>query len=247
MAFEGVATATFILMGFVVGLRLLLLAHRTRQLPETALGCGLFLIVGIAYPLYLVAIAAPGLSLATARLLAALSVVCMNPGWLAICVFTWRVFRPDAGWARIVVACVGVLLGAIVVARLAELWSMSDRLYLVQNSPALLSIQATAVAMYVWTGVEALLCHRRLRRQLALGLIEPVVVNRVALWACIAGFGLLTVAPACIAGLVGQRMDQIILIRLVSALAGLAVGGLLYLAFFPPRFYLRHVAGGATA
>jgi hypothetical protein len=242
-AFEACATAVFILTGFAVGLRLLLLARRTREIPELALGGGLFLIVGIGYPIYLVAATAPGLSLEGARRLAILSTVCLNPGMLAVFVFTWRVFRPEARWAALLAACVGVALALLTVVRVQELASLQDRTTLLQPTDVLLTIYTLAGMSYLWSSVEAFLCHGRLRRQLALGLIEPVVANRVLLWATGSMFALLSDAPVLVAGLLRVPFEDLVTVRLMSSLAGLGCGAALYLAFFPPRFYLRRLAG----
>ena len=47
---------SFILASLVIGLRLLLLARRTRELPEFVIGLALFLMGGLGYPL----LASPG-------------------------------------------------------------------------------------------------------------------------------------------------------------------------------------------
>jgi len=245
-AFEAVATATFIVMGFAVGLRLLLLARRTRELPELTLGAGLFLIVGVGYPLFLTATHAPSVSLGTARILGGVATVVMNVGWWLICLFTWRVFRPEERWARLVGVGFGVAFAAITVARFANIASESDRIYMFWISKSLLATQFLALTIYVWTGVEALVCHARLKRQLALGLIEPVVVNRVLLWALVAALCFASMVIGTAASLLRIAPESMATVRLLMALVGLGCGGTLYLAFFPPRFYLRRVAG-ATA
>ena len=49
--FLGIALLTFVLAASVVGLRLLALARRTRQLPELLVGVGFSLIGLLGYPL----------------------------------------------------------------------------------------------------------------------------------------------------------------------------------------------------
>jgi len=244
--FEAIATAIFIVMGFAVGLRMLLLARRTRELPELTLGGGLFLIVGLGYPLFLSAALAPNVSLTTGRLLAGSAAVLMNFGWWLICLFTWRVFRPDAAWARVVGAVCGLSLAALTVARFVDVAQVSERVQFIWSSPSMTATRVFALAIYVWTGVEALLCHARLKRQLALGLIEAVVVNRVLLWAWVAACCFTSVFVGFFAALIGVGIQHMALVRLLTSIAGLGCGLALYLAFFPPRFYLRRVAG-ATA
>lgn len=245
-AVAGLSTLLFVVMGFAVGLRLLLLARRTGEIPELALGAGLFLIVGLGYPLLLMAIRAPGVPLEPARWLAGIATVFMNAGWSSICLFTWRVFRPDTGWARGLTAGCVLALALITVGRFADFASATERLDFYLSSRSLLATQGFALAVYVWTGTEALLCHARLKRQLALGLIEPVVVNRVLLWAWVTVFCFLSVLPGFATSLLGVQLAYAKQSELLSSLAGLACGGTLYLAFFPPHFYLRRIEG-ATA
>ena len=55
----------FTLVCLLIGLRLLLLAARTRHLPELLIGAGLFLMAGIGYPLSSIARQLPGLATET--------------------------------------------------------------------------------------------------------------------------------------------------------------------------------------
>jgi len=245
-SFEAISTAVFIVMGIAVGLRLLLLARQTGQLPELTLGGGLFLIVGVGYPVFIAAAHVQGLSLGSARVLGAVAAVVMNAGWWLICLFNWRVFRPEERWARGVGVGFSIALAVITLARFADLAGASDRARMFLHSPSLFATQLFALALYVWTGIEALVCHARLKRQLALGLIEPVVVNRVLLWAVVAAFCFASMAIGFVAMLLRVSPEQMVTVRLLMSLAGLGCGVALYLAFFPPRAYLRRVAG-ATA
>ena len=52
------AISTYSLVGWVIGVRLLRLARRTRGFPETALGAGECLLAGLVPPLFIVAQAA---------------------------------------------------------------------------------------------------------------------------------------------------------------------------------------------
>src|SRR4030095_15627117 len=88
----------FFLASTIVSIRLLLLARRTRALPELLIGFGLLVLGAIGFE------ATAG----TPALQTALSVahaLLQTLGEGSIAVFTWRVFRPDAGWAH------GLVLG----------------------------------------------------------------------------------------------------------------------------------------
>jgi len=243
-----VATLVFIAVSFFVGIRLLAIAARTRGLPELTLGLALFLIVGVGYPVSLAARAlllgeSPGIA---GRVLLPLASVLMNVGWAAVWVFTWRVFRPEATWARLLasaaIALLLLLAGASVSRAVAE--PKAARLLaptLTGNATLLL-----AQACYMWTAFESLRYWTLLRRRLALGLADPVVANRFLLWGVVAVLSALSLAGPTFASLVGAPPDTPFF-RLTSAVAGLGCSTALALAFLPPRAYLRWVRGDADA
>ncbi len=107
------------LASLVLGGRLLLLAARTRRLPELCMGLALFLMGGVAYPLIMTARMAVRLSAPVRIDVMALSILLMGVGTLAVGVFNWRVFRPGSAWARAAVVAAGVSMVACVGLQLA--------------------------------------------------------------------------------------------------------------------------------
>lgn len=243
--FAVIATA---LVGTLVGVRLLRLWLRTRGTPELCAGAGLLLVCAAGHP-FTVAGRAPALfgsALGDASFL--LGLVLNSLGLTLIHAFTWRVFRPHAGWARALVVAAGVAL-AVIVADLVHASSEAETLpeILPRTRPWAVAMVAVVAGAFGWTGVEAALHYTRLSRRLALGLADPVVANRFLLWA-LAGFAV-TGLSLVLAGCLWARM---VVLReplplFVAALAGLLASGAWWLAFLPPPAYLRWLRARATA
>jgi hypothetical protein len=241
-----VATLLFIAASFAIGLRLLVMASRTRGLPEFTLGLALFLIVGLGYPITLAgrALLLDGSAELTARALLPLGGVMMNVGWAAVWVFTWRVFRPEATWARALAsgAIAALLLFAGVSA--ARALVVEDSRLLVRPHTASTGTLLVALASYVWTAAESLRYRALLRRREALGLADPVVTNRFLLWGVVGIFSFLSLVGPTVAAIAGVDTTENALVRLTTAVAGMACSTALLLAFTPPRAYVRWLRGG---
>jgi hypothetical protein len=103
---------------------------------------------------------------------------------------------------------------------------------------------ATRAFASAWGATAALLYHRRLRRRLALGLVDRFTCHRFGLW----GFAL-----ACTAGILGTALftnieKGVLVFAWTPALLGVSVLGLagawaLWFAFLPPESYVRRVEG----
>ncbi len=241
-AIATLATIAFILVAGIAGTRLLMLARRTRQIPELSVGSALILVVFVGYPLSLAAVE-PATDPAVARLLFAVSTMATAIGSTLIFVFTRAVFRPDAAWAR-----VGVALAALVilslggVATLEVLRGASPRD--VQGDPLTLVRYSSHTVGYVWTMVEALLYHSAMLRRRAIGLADPVVTNRFLLWAISGGAataGLIAAIANVWVGGGGSELADFTM--LVLGIAGLTSAASTYLAFMPPAAWVRWISG----
>lgn len=239
-------TVVFIAVGFTVGLRLLALSRRTGGFAEFTLGLGLFLIVGIGYPLVLVALAAAQSSLgATARVLMAVSSALMGIGWAGVWAFTWRVFRPDSMVAHVAASAAIAGLGVVAVLRISAIVRAPDLASLQVPDVTTLGTPLLALASYLWTAVEAFRYAVMLRKRAALGLGDPVVANRFLLWGCVGVFSMTSLAPSIVRQLQGSA-DLDALTQLLGALGGLACSVALYLAFLPPQAYVAWLRQGAA-
>lgn len=240
-------TLVFIAVGFAVGVRLMALWRRTGGLAELTLGLGLFLIVGVGYPVILVGLAAAHSSLGTgARVLMTIASALMSVGWMGVWVFTWRVFRPDSGLARAAAWSAIAGLGAVFAVRAYDVATAPDLAALQQVGTGTLGTPLLAMGSYLWTAAEAFRYTALLRRRAAVGLGDPVVANRFLLWGLVGVFSTTSLLPSLIRqfqGYAGLEPTS----QLISAIAGLACSVSLYLAFLPPKAYVTWLRGERAA
>jgi hypothetical protein len=233
----GIGGGAFVLVSTVVSVRLLLLARRTRGLPELLIGLGLLVLGAVGYPLTLAIRMlgeAPALQTGLAVLHAALQFV----GQGAIVLFTLRVFRPDAGWARGLVLAFFAGLGALALWQgLASDWSV----FAATQVGPWENLFVFSLFSLGWAGAEALLYHRKLVRRLALGLADAVAADRMRLWSIsiLSAFAISAIVSAL--RLAGHAMDPRAMGVVLGPL-GLLSAGTMWLAFLPPHWYLRRVA-----
>lgn len=223
-----------------VGVRLLLVARRTRGFPEFALGSSLTAITGVGFPIVLLTELREtiGPLLTFAADFVGSFVAAM--GFAGFYVFTWRVFRADSRWA------LGLTMlgsGGALVATAATVWlaigveSSEEKFQIVRSWEVVLF--ASAALGFLWSAFEALRYHAMLRRRLALGLADRIVVNRVLLWgatATAAGAALVILTLLPLAN-VNHLNAPVALFT--AALCGFLASVFLYLAFLPPAAYLR--------
>ena len=235
------AAAIALLIGssIFVAIRLLLLHRRTGGLPELLLGWMLMLSVGVGYPLR-IAVDQGG----SAAFLAA-SYLAISVGFSLLFLFTWRVFRPQATWARIF-ASAGVMIelgSAAYLCVQAALHGVVNSLDL-PTGEILLQTGPLMVA-YGWTAWESLRYHAAMRRRVRLGLADAAVSERFLLWGLMAlsataGVALSTGAFVMRVPMLDPRL------LLCSSFTGLCQTLLLLLVFAPPRAYLRWVRARAA-
>jgi hypothetical protein len=244
-AVAAVGGGSFVLVSLAVGLRLLLVWWRTRELPEFALGFGLFAMGGVGYPLMVAAVHGFGLSVPVREGLLALQIALNVVGITAVAVFTRRVFRPAAPAAKAAVAAVGLALLSLAVWQAVSpgLWAFITDRAGPWNASAVVVIGALA-----WSGLESLVYFAKLRRRVRLGLADPVVTQRFGFW----GVSILMAAGISLAGHLLEHAGVQTVGSVVGALVvgppGLVMSAALWMAFFPPAAYVRWVqARAATA
>jgi len=235
----------FVLASFVLGLRLMLLASRTRGLPELVLGTGLFLMGGVGYPLLVTAQQAQNAPPDLRVALLVTTMVFNTGGMTAVAWFTRRVFRPASRTA-----------GAAVLGVLATYAGLMTAQGLGPGMEALLadphgpwwSSTFMSVLVLLWSGVESLRYHLLLRKRLGLGLADPVVADRFRLWA-ISMFcaGSISASSLALDLLFGVAASDITVTGLLVGPLGLACATALWLAFLPPAAYTRRVQARAAA
>lgn len=233
--------ALFAAAGCGAGLRLAQLARRKSGLPLHAWASALIFVGGIGLLGFGLG---PGLadhSMALARWVMLTSDALERLAMLMLAVFVWRVFGSGTPVRAI-------LLSAALVGMTAS-WT---NVLLVQRWPAPMldpvvqaASQLAFAAPFVWATAESWLERRSARRQLALGLADPVSCHRSLLWALgCGGF-----AASCFAAALALSLPEGAALgeALTALRAALytAVSVVVGLAFFPPGGYLRWVEGGA--
>jgi len=242
VAISAVSGLLFLGVCAVLGVRLLLLANRTRQQPELLFGAGLTFMVILGCPPAIVG-AIPGLlSPKLASVASAISLLFVEAGVLCIFAFTWRVFRPNTRWAARLVAAVGVMLFVQVVGNAyAGLPARSPAEFFEFTRPWTMAHHFLMAGAFGWGAVESLIYHRTMTRRLALGLAEPVVVDRFALWGRMGIAGTLMNGANTLYLLVGLNILTHPIPQLSTAILGMVAATFLYLGFLPPRWYLTRV------
>ncbi len=237
--FSLVSFLALLVVGTTVGFRLLLLARRTHKLPEMAIGtaCLTTALGGVFLcPILYFADSWPeGAVFATAI---ASSVVNGMAG-SAICLLTWRVFRPGRFWAASVWAAASLaLLAAIVMQTLrgdvVPHWALRPENHV---------FMWVRVAAFLWAGLESLRYAGMMRRQARLGLGDPVVAAQIRLWGVAAAAISLMLVFWALAPHLGHASVQDWSTGMFAANAlGLVGAGSLHLAFLSPAAWRRWIA-----
>jgi len=242
-----VAILVFVLAASVVGLRLLSLARRTRQLPELLVGAGFSLIGLLGYPLAMLSGFGRGAVSELHLGVWIAGVLLMDAGLACLYAFTARVFRPGARGAGLAalltVVCVVSGLGSFAALRAAPPEALSFR---VTAAWTVLG-QLGSGAGFGWIGVESWLQFRMAVRRRGLGLSDPEVANRFLLFVLFAvGAMGMNVANGC-ALAAGVSAVESVPVQLAMTLLGLGASACMYLAFLPPPAYRRWLAGGEAS
>jgi hypothetical protein len=235
-------------VGTLVGLKLIVIAARTRRFPELAIGIALFSYAALSQPAVL-AYQALGEEASVGLLMgiSVLRVLAFYVTLVGLSIFTWHVFGRESRWRQVLVAVVavtGLISGA---ANLGTVW-----LYLSANVPMSLSARIGMIPHYAfvfgWVSLEGLRYYALMRRRRALGLADPVVTNRFFVWG--AGEGIASLVVLALFAVVLSRGGFSPTDPFVAAfitLAGLVNALVWWLTFTPPTAYLRWVRGSAAA
>jgi hypothetical protein len=246
-ALAGLCLLLFVAVASGVGLRVLLLARRSRGVPELLMGCGMLSIAALGYPLTIVAgfggsVGALNLPLYTA------GSFLTQLGVALIYAFTWQVFRPAAGWAKALVGAGSAVMLASLVGASAAISSASSETLSHLAARSWLSVSMIGYTTgFLWTAVEGLVHYRAALRRLAFGLADPVVANRFLLWGA---FGLMATGinfSSALGNWMGSDPSRSPVVLVPMGVLGAGASIAMSLAFFPPARYLAWVRGGAKA
>jgi hypothetical protein len=236
----GVALLTFVLATSVVGVRLLALARRSRQLPELLIGAGFTLVGLLGYPLAMASGFGRGTVAEVQLGLWLAGILLMHAGLACLWVFTARVFRPERAWALAFAALLVALGLASAFGSLTALLAAPGDALSYRVAPRWTALgQLSSGGGFAWIGVEAWLQLGMARRRQALGLADPVVANRFLLWMLFSASTLgMNLANSC-ALVAGVSSVESAPVQAAMALLGLCASACMYLAFLPPAAYRR--------
>lgn len=240
--FALVGNAIFVLVVVTVSLRLLLLWRRTREWPEMLIGSGLLVMAGVGFPLLgLAGLDRPSMAEVSVPMVAA-GGVSLTASILLLQSFNWQVFRPDSRLAGAFVAANGLAMAAIGIGLVRALVAApADALPMAVHTPYSLALRLAFEVWYLWIAVDSLREWSRARRRLALGLSDPVVVNRFALWG---SMGVFLASNGVVAMLFEANGLSPVVDALPAfwlALNGAGAGVLMLLTFAPPASYVAWI------
>ena len=229
--------SAYCLASVVVGIRLVRLASRTREIPELMIGSAFLSGGAVGYPASVAVVRMLPGSPAAAQPMAWAAAVGLGAAAACILMAWWKIYHPARRWAPWAVSLWSALLAAVCVLQMSRPLSAMA----IGASPweALRVIaQGGPYAAIAWSGFRY---HAVLRRRLRLGLADPVVANRIWLWNIAASavtlqYGYIWAAP---------HLDS--LFHAVSATPafvgtlGVLMAVCIMHAFYPPQGYLRWI------
>lgn len=233
----GLGVLALVFSATVVGLRLLGLARRTRELPELALGVSFLTFGAVGYPLSIAARRGVALGFLDSGDLLAAAWTSQDIASLAVALATWKTFRAHhAGLRWFVVG----LAAAYVASQVGH--ALTVGFAGARDGGGWYYVGFTARAIpFIWAAAEAARYARLQRRRLRLGLADPVVADRFRLWAISSG----TIAVGFGIFLGGRLLVQDVVsstpVLLLTSAVGLLSGITMWMAFVPPAWYLRRV------
>jgi hypothetical protein len=243
---QGLVASLYLTVATILGVRLLRKAARARLLPELLLGLSFILSATLGSPLEVLSdsVARDGVAPWAGSVLAGGKLLTMA-GLSAYAAFTWRVFRPDKLWAALLTA---VLVATQVVAYFG--FALSGTFTTGLNEGFWFWIEFGArVGVPLWCGVECLRYHAMMTRRARIGMAEPIVQNRFALWAIASAGGILMVITSTAPQLF--TLDNLIMqsgiVYLAFCAGGLTSSFSYWLAFFAPGWYRRRIEGPCAA
>lgn len=242
------ALGGFLIMCVTIGARLLLLSRRTRGAPEFCAGAGLLCLGVVGHPFSVLGRLPALVNTLPGNVLFGIGMATTAAGVALMYEFTRRTFRPGDAWALGLVI-VAALASSIEAAGLMTATAGAARVddILPRARPWTIAICLTLAGSFAWTTVEGTLCYRRLKKRTALGLADPVVTNRVWLWAA---SGVAVTIPLVEIALLASRGRMVLLdpvALFATALSGVAASSFWYLAFLPPQAYTRWIQQRAAA
>lgn len=243
-SFSLVAVAIYCVVSLCAAIRLLLLAKRTREMPELMIGCALLSGGMIGYPFSVGA----GVLAATSRIEAADLANAIGQTGMALAAFflllSWRhIFSPEgkAGLFFVVGWSVFLLATLVGIIRVSEPGSSAH--FTTSTFWALMVAQGGCYALLGWASFRH---ASMLKKRCAIGLADPRIANRLFVWGLANASIVVSYLYAMVVGMmIGAGLPNIYHPSVVVGL-GLISIFCVALSFFPPRVYLDWIGLEAT-
>lgn len=232
----------FVIASLVIGLRLIWVAIRQREFAALCIGAGLLLMGGLGYPMSLWASRAGDMGEGTRSALIVANLAFSVVGNGALCLFNWKVFRPHSA------AALGLALGiafALLVLMILQGFSPGYLAWAESREGPWEWKNAIGLVVYAWAAWEPGRYFLRLRRQVALGLADPVVADRFRLWSLGIGSALAINTMTLVCRLAGVNVMTATAPQLVIAILGTVAAVSVWVAFLPPAGYRRRLMARA--
>jgi len=230
----GIGVLVMIVADAFVGVRLLMLAARTRRLPEFSFGSSFLLMGVVGYPLSIVARKAAFAGAPIPALLPT-ALFFQNLASMMILVGTWWTFRAESRWLRPVLSIAALALVASLMGEslVAGAWTLQD------GGPWYELGFWVRAGAFAWSAAEAGRYYALMRRRLVVGLADPVVVDRFRLWAVSSSAITAAFLVFYMGRLWAENVATSVPVLVATSLVGLIAGISMWLAFVPPVAYLR--------
>lgn len=241
--------ASMITPGFVIslaiaalGLRLAVRGVRTGASPETLVGLGFAL---AAIGLLTLQFANHGLIPREAGVFTS-HAIC-NTALICFVLFARVVFRPSGmlGWG-LAGGVSAALVSSWLFLFLLTAGTGVDATGAARVSPAHFTLSISRMLPFAWLAYETVAHRQRLVRQLELGLVDAIVVNRFLLWSIWTGTLLVIPFIGFTYMLNGVAPESSAAFTMVITPLGTTAGIALWLSFFPPRAYKGWVMNRAA-
>jgi hypothetical protein len=228
----------FFVASATVGVRLVVLGSRDREIPELLIGIGVLGIGPVGFGSMTLGQLVAVDHDAIGRLIYACGLVAVAVGAVSKFAFNTIVYHRSSRVAQGLCVLAGVTLASCFVANgIANGFrnvNQMDVYYVVRTLPT--------IGCLLWGSAEAMRYWIMMRRRARLGLAEPVVTNRFLLWGVGAGAAGIGTCVGLIAqwhtGLAPIEMPWVML---SSSLHGMVAAVAMWLAFLPPVRYRRWV------
>jgi hypothetical protein len=247
LALLGFSSLASLAVSLVLGVRLIRLWRRTREMPELVIGAS-FLTAGVIG--YLGTIlgnpGTPGVDPAVSARIMIFGMSLISVGVALNYLFVWKVFRPESRTAGACFWALSLLLAVTILPLVGDPAA---------GAPAQLGFvtvlgDLVRMGAGAWGATESLRYYSLMRRRMQIGLAEPAITNRFLLW----GLGGLSTSFIFLATSTWARItfasaDGALTpgMMVVVSAGTITVAILQWLAFLPPAIYRRRFERAAPA